>query len=107
MQIEYEAAAKILATEAPNCVIANVKLGDDTTLASKYQVTGYPEILLFTRNGKHRYTYPKRKEARLIVGFVTQQTVNKSFHANCTIFDQKFADFRYRLVVHFGATHDQ
>lgn len=69
---EYEKAAQVLKKQDPPILLAKVDATEETSLAERYGVTGYPTLKMF-RKGKV-FDYDGPREQYGIVDFMTKQS---------------------------------
>jgi len=68
---EYEAAAQELKLHDPKIILAKVDATEEPTLATKYDVSGYPTMKMF-RKGR-MYEYEGGREQNTIVSYMKEQ----------------------------------
>ena len=73
--LQYEKAAAILSKHDPPVVLAKVDASEESNkaLAAKYDVKGYPNLIIFRNEGKNLQDYKGPRDAEGIVSYLKKQ----------------------------------
>ena len=73
--LQYEKAAAILNKHDPPVVLAKVDASEESNkaLAAKYDVKGYPILIIFRNEGKNLQDYKGPRDAEGIVSYLKKQ----------------------------------